>query len=100
MGTLGSVKAVPTRVVVVSTASAAVVRARQAVNAGVRVVIGTASREIEDDMPGASFWNVVGGIVSLRPAADETEPAKLQAEAEAGEAEVEQVRPDEGDAAA
>ena len=100
VGTLGSVKAVPTLVVVVSTASAAVVRARQAVHAGVSVLIGAASREIEDDMPGASFWNVIGSIVSLRPAADETEPAKLQAEAEAGDAEVEQVRLDEGGAAA
>ena len=100
MGTLGSVKAVPTLVVVVSTASAAVVRARQAVHAGVSVLIGAASREIEDDMPGASFWNVIGSIVSLRPAADETEPAKLQAEAEVGDAEVEQVRLDEGGAAA
>ncbi len=106
VGTLGSVKAVPTRVVVVSTGSAAVVRARQAVHAGVLVVLGAASREIEDDMPGASFWNVVGRILSLRPAADGTEPAKLQAEAEAeagdaeSESESESERPEEGDSLA
>ena len=78
-GTLGSLKATQTHLVVKGAAPGqGVIRARRAAYAGVTVSVGSASLALNNDLSGASFWDVSGVVVKLGPAADEKERAQAQ----------------------
>lgn len=84
-GTLGSREARATRVHVTSLEPTATVRARRVIYPGVLVLVGTARREIRDEMEPASFWDAEGAIVSLRADIDTTEAIAANAPAEDAE---------------
>ena len=69
-GTLGSREGNVTEVRVTSQEPEAVIRARRTVHPGLVVLIGEAHKRIEDEIDGASFWNVGGTVVGLKPTAD------------------------------
>ncbi|MSQ42260.1 MAG: hypothetical protein EXR65_04405 [Dehalococcoidia bacterium] len=72
-GSLGTHSGTLTEVSVTSPLPVAVIRARLATHPGVVVHLGEARRHIEEELPSASFWEVAGGVVTLRSTADEHE---------------------------
>lgn len=72
-GSLGSTKGNLTEVQVTSRSASAVIRARKSVHPGVKLQLGFAHRKIEDEVAGASFWDLNGSILSLKPSAEETD---------------------------
>lgn len=69
-GTLGSRDGKATEVHVTSQEPEAVIRARRAAQPGVVIVIGGARKQIQDEIDGASFWEVSGSVLALKAMAD------------------------------
>ena len=83
-GTLGSAATTPTQVTVASKSrlTTRVIRARERVHPGVKVQIGVATLEVEDELLASSFWELQGAIVRLDPSASISDLEQLRDDVE------------------
>jgi len=87
-GIMGSREGTVTEVHVTSDEPEATIRVMRTVQPGLVVQIGTACRRIQDQVDGASFWNVNGQIIGLRSTADLKSVEELRTPSPAPAAEV------------